>query len=281
MSQSPAGSTGLVEEPGYVFDNDSVHSHEQHRCLAAAYDPITLPRLAATGVGAGWRCLEVGAGGGSVARWLAERVAPSGEVVATDVKPTHLAALAEVPCLVVRAHDVTVDPLPEAAFDLVVARLVLQHLPERTAVLHRLARALKPGGVLQIDELDTSYEAPLLTPDAPARELYRTFLRAKSAAMRAGGGDPEWGRRVPAEMRAAGLVDVDPQPHVRLRHADSPELRLQLHHTHHLHDRLIAAGMTARQIRDVRALLLDPSVCAVSSVLYSVQGRRPGKAPNR
>ncbi|MGP4114411.1 class I SAM-dependent methyltransferase [Streptomyces sp. 4N509B] len=268
----------------YVFDDDRARGEEQHRCLAAAYDPITLERLAATGVGAGWRCLDVGAGGGSVARWLAERVGPGGEVVATELTSRHLPELAELaacPTMTVLVHDVAADPLPEAAFDLVVARLVVRHVTDRVAAVKKLARALKPGGWLQLDELDAGYEPALLTPDTRSAELYRTFLRAKATAMRAGGGDPHWGRHVPAAMRAAGLVGVDPRPYVGLRRAGSPELALQLNHTHTLQDRLLAAGMTESQLRQVRELLLNPSFCATSSVLYSVQGRRPreGEAP--
>ncbi|MDI3389888.1 methyltransferase domain-containing protein [Streptomyces sp. B-S-A8] len=262
----------LAEEPGYVFDNDSVHSREQHRCLSDAYDTATCARLAETGVTRGWRCLEVGAGSGSVARWLADRVAPDGEVVATDVKPHHIP---KRPCLTVLRHDIVEDPLPEAEFDLISTRLVLQHLPERRAVLDKLVRALKPGGRLQIEEFDTSYESPLLTPDAESARLYRAFLDAKCAVLRTGGGDPEWGRQVPAAMRAAGLVDIDPRPRIDLRAAGSPALRLQLHHTHHLQEGLLAAGLTREQLHRVRALMEDPSFSAVSSVLYSVQGRRP------
>ncbi|NDZ81078.1 methyltransferase domain-containing protein [Streptomyces sp. SID10853] len=262
----------LADDPGYVFDNDRAHNEEQHRCLTGAYDAMTFQRLAETGVTAGWHCLEIGCGGGSVAQWLAERVAPTGRVLATELNPRHVPAR---PGLVVEAHDVVTDPLPEAAFDLVVARLVLQHLPERLAVLGKLVRALKPGGRLQIEEFDTAYEPPLLTPDEESARLYETFLATKYAVMRAGGGDPQWGRRVPAAMRAAGLVDIDPRPRVELRTAGSPGLGLQLNHTYHLEDRLIAAGMTRPQLDRVRALMRDPSFCAVSSVIYSVQGRRP------
>ncbi|MFH9130040.1 class I SAM-dependent methyltransferase [Streptomyces griseoaurantiacus] len=266
----------LVEDPGYVFDNDSAHSGEQHRCLAEAYDAATFARLAETGVTRGWRCLEIGSGGGSVAAWLAERVAPDGEVLATDLAPHRIP---HRPGLTALRHDVVTDPLPEAAFDLVFARLVLQHVPERLAVLGKLARALKPGGRLQIEEFDTSYEPPLLTPDEESARLYERFLATKCAVMRAAGGDPEWGRRAPAAMRAAGLVDVDPRPRVELRAADSPGLRLQLHHTHHLRDKLLAAGMTDEQLDRVRALMRDPGFRAASSVLYSVQARRPLDGP--
>src|SRR6516164_7895571 len=54
-------------------------------------DAITTRRLTELGVGPGWRCLDVGAGDGSVARWLAGRVGPRGRVVATDLNPRFLA----------------------------------------------------------------------------------------------------------------------------------------------------------------------------------------------
>jgi hypothetical protein len=76
-------------------------------------------------------------------------------------------------------------------------------------------------------------------------------------------------------MRAAGLVDIDPRPRIELRTAGSPGLRMQLNHTYHLRDRLLAAGLTEVQLADVRALMRDPSFCAASSVVYSVHGRRP------
>ncbi|MFM9368611.1 class I SAM-dependent methyltransferase [Streptomyces sp. Da 82-17] len=270
----------LAEDPGSgcVFDNDSVHSREQHRCLSAAYDAATCARLAETGVTRGWRCLEVGAGSGSIAGWLADRVAPGGSVLATDVKPQHIPAR---PGLTSLRHDIVQDPLPEGEFDLISARLVLQHLPQRAAVLDKLVRALKPGGWLQIEEFDTSYEPPLLTPDDESARLYRAFLDAKCAMMRARGGDPEWGRKAPAAMRAAGLVDIDPRPRIELRTAETPGLRLQLNHTHNLEDGLLRAGLTRAQLDRVRELMRDPSFRAASSVYYSVQGRRPAEAGTR
>ncbi|GGX96548.1 class I SAM-dependent methyltransferase [Streptomyces minutiscleroticus] len=264
----------LAPASRYCFENDPALLGAQHRCLAAAYDPITLPRLAAAGVTAGWRCLDAGSGGGSVARWLAARVGPTGHVLATDLVPP-APPPSPHPRLTVAAHDIRHDPLPEAAFDLIVARLLLQHLPERLEVLDRLVRALAPGGLLQVDELDTSYEPPLLTPDGRAARLYTKFLAARSAVFRAAGGDPHWGRHAPAALRAAGLTDLDPQPHILLRSAGSAVLELQVHHTHHLREQLIAAGMTEDELHRVRSLMRHPSFCAASSVLYSVQGRRP------
>ena len=97
----------------------------------------------------GWRCLDVGAGGGSLTQWLCERVGPRGSVVAVDADTRFLDKLGAAN-LEVRRADVVHEPLPERAFDLVHTRFLLQHLPERERVLEKLARAVKPGGLLVV-----------------------------------------------------------------------------------------------------------------------------------
>ncbi|QMU71335.1 class I SAM-dependent methyltransferase [Streptacidiphilus sp. P02-A3a] len=257
---------------GYVFDNDSDNSIAQFRNLSAAYDPFTTERLAATGLGDGWSCLEIGAGNGSVAAWLADRVAPTGRVLATDTEPRRVAAH---PGLRVERHDIVHDPLAEAGFDLAHARLVLQHLPERQAVLRRLRTALRPGGWLQIDEFDVSYGPVLTAPDERSAELYRTFLAAKGRVLSNGGARIVWGRECAAEMRAAGFTALDPQPRVVLWQAGHPGLELLVSHTHSLRERLLAEGLTDDHLRQVREVMRHPEFQAVSPILYSVQGRRP------
>jgi SAM-dependent methyltransferase len=261
-----------VAEHRYVFDNDNVHSDEQHRCLAAAYDPLTIDRLAATGVRPGWRCLEVGAGGGSVAHWLARTVAPSGSVLATDINPRHIAP---APGLTVIRHDVVLDPLPERQFDLIHARLVLLHLPDRLAVLDKLVTALKPGGWLQLDEFDISYGPVLQARDRSSAEAYERFLTAKTRLMRAAGALDTWGRQAGAAMRAAGLTSVAPRPYVETWDRGSPGLRLLVHHTRHLRDQFVAQGLTDDDLARVRSVMTDPEFRACSCVYYTVQGRRP------
>lgn len=272
-------STTLADIPEhgmrYVFDNDSVHAREQHRCLAEMLDPMTTSRLARLGVRDGWNCLEVGAGGGSVAGWLASRVAPSGQVLATDIKPGHLPS---APVLRVRQHDVVRDRLPESAFDLIYARLVLIHLPQRLAVLSKLVRALRPGGWLQLDEFDITYGPGLLMPGTRARQRYERFLAAKIRVMAAAGADGAWGQRVPQAMRDAGLADIDTRAELQLWSAGSPGTRLLIHHTHHLREKFHAAGMTDRQLAEVREVMTDPGFRAMSCPIYSVQGRRPQRA---
>ncbi|QQQ79882.1 methyltransferase domain-containing protein [Saccharothrix sp. 6-C] len=251
----------------YVFDR--AHVAEQHRCLAAAYDPVTFARLAQTGVRAGWRCLDVGAGGGTVAHWLAGRGAT---VLATDVQPDHVPP---APRLTVLRHDVVCDPLPDASFDLVHVRLVLRHLPERDAVLRKLVAALKPGGWLQVDEFDNSYSPVLLAPDRDAAELYETFLAVKESVFDVYGVDGAWGRKAAGAMVEAGLVDVDPRVVVHPWRAGSPGVRLLAHTTHMLRDKLVEAGMSDEHLAAVREVLADERFLATSPVVYSVHGRRP------
>ena len=253
----------------YLFS--AARREEQYRCLSEAFDGITAGRLDEIGVGDGWNCLEVGCGNGTVARWLADRVAPTGSVLTTDVNPL---VRSDRPNMAVVEHDVRTDPVKEGSLDLVVVRLLLQHFPDRDAVVAKLARALKPGGWLQIEEFDTSHERVLVAPSDRAAALYEKFLRAKRTAMRSAGGDPEWGRRVAGALRRAGLVDVDPRPHVRTRSPGSPDLRLQENHTHQLRDALVAAGMTDEELADVRTVMGDSSFRATSSVLHSVRARK-------
>ena len=105
------------------------------------------------GLGEGWRCWEVGAGGVSVPRSLAERVGTSGRVLATDIDVSWIESAAGC-ALEVRRHDVIHDPPPAETFDLVHARLVLVHLADRAAALRVMIDALRPGGWLVLEDAD-------------------------------------------------------------------------------------------------------------------------------
>ena len=134
---SPAGAAG-----------ESARLHE----LQKANDPFTIRRLEAIGVGEGWRCLEVGAGGGSIAQWLGRRVGSGGSVVATDIDVQRLHGL---PATVnVRRHDVSREDLEPAAYDLVHCRFVLQHLADPVAAFRRIVAAVAPGGWVLLEEGD-------------------------------------------------------------------------------------------------------------------------------
>jgi hypothetical protein len=87
-------------------------------------DEHTKSQLDATGLGPDWRCLEVAAGAGSIARWLGERVGPSGTVSAVDINTRFLTDLPANVTVV--EHDITTGPPEPAAFDLVHSRSLLE-----------------------------------------------------------------------------------------------------------------------------------------------------------
>lgn len=204
----------------YVFDNAAVQPAEaRFTALPRLYDPATIRHLEALGVGLGWSCLEVGAGGGSIVRWLATRVGPGGRVLATDIDTRFLNARDQPPVEVLR-HAITSDPLPEASFDLVHTRLVLAHLPERETALARMIGALKPGGWLLVEEFDTFS----MLPDSEINPVEQSLplSMAMYRIMTAHGVDLRLGRLLPGRLKALGLADIDAEGRVLLWQGGSP-----------------------------------------------------------
>jgi ubiquinone/menaquinone biosynthesis C-methylase UbiE len=144
---------------GYAFDAAWHQERERLGLIEARQDDLTIRVLETVGIRRGIRCLEVGAGGGSIAQWLCFRVGPTGHVVATDINTTFLAAM-QLPNLTVRRHDIVQDALEPQAFDLVHSRAVLQHLPERDTALSRMIAAVKPGGWIVLQGTDFSTVTP-------------------------------------------------------------------------------------------------------------------------
>jgi SAM-dependent methyltransferase len=130
------------------------HSGETERArldaLAKGLDPETLAALATLPGRPDWRCLELAAGTGTVARWLTRRF-PQGNVICTDIDVRYLDEQGH-PNLRVLRHDVTRDGFPEASFDLVHARYLLSHLPDRDRVLADITGWVAPGGWLVIED---------------------------------------------------------------------------------------------------------------------------------
>jgi SAM-dependent methyltransferase len=180
----------------YAFSNDDPEAVDRHQFLAAMLDPVTRERLAGLGPLAGQRCLELGAGGGSVAAWLVAEAGPAGRVLATDINLRHLPDSAAYETL---RHDLRSEPVPPGPWDLIHARLVLLHIPDRENILRRLAAALAPGGALVLEEWSTITLNPglvLSAPSARARELVEEYHRTLiTDVLPARGNDPSWAPR--------------------------------------------------------------------------------------
>ena len=160
----------------YLLDNVAPQAGGRFAGLEACYDQSTFGYLSALGLGEGWRCWEIGAGGGSVVRWMAAQVGQSGSVLGTDLNLDWIDA--GMPRQVeLRRHDVTSDEIASSVYDLIYARLVLQHLPERDQVIERLGAALAPGGWLVLEEFTRIFSAC----PAPTTDEQRVFNRVYDA----------------------------------------------------------------------------------------------------
>ena len=265
-AQQSAGST-------YLLHNSGEEAPARFAALSALFDPGTIRHLRDRGVAPGWRCLEVGGGSGSIASWLADRVGPTGHVLVTDIDPRFLESL-QLPNLEVRRHDIASDPLPKAAFDLVHARLVLLHLPEREKALARMIEALKPGGWL----IDEEYDSTSMPPD-PAVSPGEVFLKAQVAVTRLledRGVDRRLGRLLFGRLRAHGLVSVGAEGRVFMLQGGSPVVSLMRANYEQLRDGMIDAHYITPQELDADvARLDDPDFMAPSGILWAAWGRRP------
>lgn len=131
-------------DDGYLLDNRQPEAGIRFGALAELFDPVTFRHVDRLGISAGMRCWEVGAGGPSVPLELAERVAPTGTVIATDIDVSWTRDIVGG-VVEVLSHDVAADPPPPGGFDLVHARLVLVHVTDRAEALRRMIQALRPG----------------------------------------------------------------------------------------------------------------------------------------
>lgn len=239
------------------------------RLVEEVHDPLTARQLDALGVGAGWRCLDVGAGGGSVTRMLAERVGATGSVLAVDVDTTLLEPLQGGRIEVLRL-DFLQDPLPEGAFDLVHARLVLMHVPGRLEAIRRLAVAAKPGA--WVAAIDPDFTTITVSPNSLVWDRVRSFLLD---AMVSGGWDPGYGERLGGDLRAAGLSEVHVE-HIRCSvPGGSLRPRLTSLTLERLRARMLTLGADDQEITEARRMLEDPARIIAAPTSCMACGRRP------
>jgi SAM-dependent methyltransferase len=259
----------------YAFENVRAIQRERLRTLEALLDGGTIRHLEARGLERGWNCLEVGAGGGSIAGWLCERVGPEGSVLATDLDTTVLAELSH-PNLEIKVHDVLEDDLPKREFDLVHLRLVLAWLGEPGLALRRLIEALAPGGWLVAEEMDFVSAVPDPRLHADERDLIERAVHAHNVVLSEQNRfDPFYGRRLVGDLDEAGLAAIDSEGRAYMWQGGGPGgtiWRLTLEQLRHP---MIASGVvTSADLDALYELCDDPRLRIMSQVLMAGWGRR-------
>jgi SAM-dependent methyltransferase len=265
-----------ADEQTYAFDNALAVQRERLDTLQELFDPGTIRQLEARGVAPGWRCLEVGAGGGSIAEWLCDRVGPDGSVVATDLDTRWVAKLSQ-PNLEVRVHDVLEDDLPEGEFDLVHTRLLLAWLRDPRVGIERLIAALKQAGLLLAEEIDFASSVPDPRMDAAPRALFERAANAHHTVLaQRHSFDPFYGRRVAGDLQDAGLTDIGTDGRAAMWRGGGAGGRIWRLSIEQLRDQIVALDLLSPTDFDAAlALCDDPRLTVMSPVMMAAWGRRP------
>ncbi len=255
----------------YLLENQAAQAGPRFEALAAAFNPWTFGHFEALGVGPGWRCWEVGAGGPTVPAWLADRVGPAGSVLATDIDVSWMGL---DPAYRVLRHDVGEDEPPGESFDLVHARLVLVHVTGRDEAHRRMAGALRPGGVMLVEDFDIALQ-PLACPDPerPEEERANRVRRGFQALLAQRGVDPTFGRSLPRRLRDLGLVDVGAEAYLPL--ALGATRALEQANVEQVRQGLVAGGVAQDDIDSHLAALAGGTLDVGTPPLVSAWGRRP------
>ncbi|MFI1418123.1 class I SAM-dependent methyltransferase [Streptomyces sp. NPDC020731] len=269
MTAAPRGRGRYGEA---VFRPEQAHEGERIDFGALAYDDITMARLRALGAGPGWRCLDVGAGTGTVSRRLLDEAGVT-SVLAVDRDVRFLAGR-PVPGLDVLEADITAPDFAPGRFGLVHARFVLMHLPERERLITALAGLVAPGGVLVLSD------AVDLTSDRTPGTPYTVVMRAMWQGLRAAiGTDVSRVPSYPRLLRGAGLVRVAAEMQVPPLLPGSPISRFWADTWERSRAAMLATGLVDDDAVDAAVRYLDSDECAaLSAGMLTAWGQKPGEA---
>jgi SAM-dependent methyltransferase len=250
----------------YVLDQGFADERSRLSGMESLWDPGSRALLCELGIGSGWRCLEVGAGGGSMVQWMADQGA---SVVAIDIDTRFVESLAS-DAIEVRRVDVRTDPLPQDEFDLVHARLVLEHLSDRRQILDRLIATLRPGGWVVIEDYDWSCfgfegESPGFSSDIA--EVILGFMAEA-------GFERDYGRRVVGDIEAAGLTDIRGEGRARLIDSTSAGFDFFRLSFESLRGAIVEAGLVSAEEADAASAGFAQNVRLLTPMMVAGIGRR-------
>jgi SAM-dependent methyltransferase len=255
--------------PEYSLPHQLSGERQRLALMSSLLDPIELAYITKLGVGPGWRCLELGCGNGSISQALAEQVAPTGQVVASDIDISYLGSL-RASCLEVRRIDVFRDELEEGAYDFVVARALLHHLTPAHKALERMVDAVKPGGVLLSIEPEMT-PCTLTEPDS-IRSFWKGWLKW-SAENKI---DYFIGRKIPAWLDSLGLHDVAGEGHTAWFNGGSDWAGYWTSTMRELAPALVKSGhVTEAMLEEFGARYQDPHYWTSVITFTANWGRKP------
>ncbi len=232
-------------------------------------------------IGAGQKCLDVGAGPGFVSMDLRKRVGEKGEITALEPSKMFLEWFQQHAkkngWTNVKFINAVVEEaeLPKRYYDFIFARWVIAFVPDAEKFLTKLISALRPGGIIAIQ--DYYYEGLSLFPRGGAFDRIADVVRAY---YRSGGGDAYVTGRIPALFRKYGLRTIDFSPHSLAGGPGSGVMEwahrfFTVHTQHMVEKKLITQEEGDAVLADWRAHRADPEALFFSPIVVDVAGVLP------
>jgi len=248
---------------------------ERLEILERLIDPATFAWPTRLGISEGWRCLDVGAGVGSVVHWMAERVGANGTVVAADLDTRFLRAR-DLPNVEIRELDILEDEIEVNHYDIVHTRFLLLHLSSPERALAKMVSAIKPGGWLLIEDADHTTVAAVDQNHALSRVFNVTIRKEMDFTAASLKVDPYFGRKLPGLIKQLGLRDVDHEGKISVREGggDVGEYWENLLGT--LRDKYVGnAGIPEADYEAQIQAFNDPSFQFTDLAVFAAWGRKP------
>ena len=253
----------------YILPHELVGEQQRLALMSALLDPVELAHIDRLGVRPGWRCLEVGCGNGSISQALAERVAPGGHVVASDIDLNCIVD-PQLPCLEIRKIDILQDVIEEGSYDFVAARALLHHLTPARKALERMVSALKPGGAL------LSIEPDMLPCTVAEPDLMHAFWEGWLKWSVEAGIDYFIGRKISAWLDSLGLKNVAGEGRTAQFDGGSDWARYWIATVLELTPSLLKSGhVTEKMLDEFHARYQDPHYWNSVMTFTAHWGRKP------
>lgn len=270
-----ANSQHLKECESQEFELTETELQELARLQAIerVFDPASRRRIQTTGISPNWQCLEVGAGAGSIVRWMSEIVGEDGKVVAVDLNTRFVAKIEQANIEVIEA-DIRHLALENQSFDLIHTRYVLIHIPEFQVALAKMLDLLKPGGWIVIEEPDFS-AARAIAGNKTACQSMNRVNKAIAQMFDSRSMDYAFGIKLPVIFQQLNLQELSVENDTPLAPGGSGIATVMKMSAERLTDKYIATGKATQQdIEQYCQFAEDPQSWAIYYSTIGVTARK-------